>query len=80
MNGTVTRLRPRGVEVEMDSSVNELTDQDRFEVYRVVDTGELLIGTYFPKRQRGEKVINLNRVEGTDATHDPVVGDLVRQV
>lgn len=80
MNGTVTRLRPRGVEALMDSDTSNLTEQDQFEVYRVVDGSEVIVGTYFAKRSKGPNQINLNRVDGADAEEDPVVGDLVRSV
>lgn len=80
MNGKVTRLRPRGVEAEMDAPVDTLTADDRFEVYRMNGDAEVLVGTFYPKRSKGPNTINLNRVDGTDASVEAQLDDLVRQI
>lgn len=86
MNGTVVRLRPKGVEAEMDENTDNLTEDDTFEVYRVVDGVETVIGQCYPKRSKGTKLINLNWMTFKDILpktlppSDALIGDLVRKV
>lgn len=79
MNGTVVRLRPNGVEANMDSATNSLTDANQFQVYRVVDGNEVIVGTGFAKRSRGPNLICINPLDNTEF-NAPQVGDLVRSV
>lgn len=84
MNGTVARLRSRGVEALMDSDTSSIVMKEelRFEVYRVVNGVETVLATMFPKRSKGPNMINLNHTVGTmqNETAGLQVGDLVRSV
>jgi hypothetical protein len=79
MNGTVTRIRPRGVEATMDSPVDHVTDVNRFQVYRMDGTNEVIIGTFYPKRIKGPNVVNLNPVDGAEFGVAQM-GDLIRSI
>lgn len=94
MQGTVIRMRPRGVEAQMDSATDALTSDNRFQVYRVVDDNEVILGTFYAKRSRGPNLICLNVLgDGPGApgwsptAPSPIVtimvlelGDLVRSI
>jgi len=62
MQGTVVRMRPNGVEAQLDSATDSLTDADRFQVYRVVDGTETILGTFYARRSKGPNLICLNVV------------------
>jgi hypothetical protein len=80
MNGTVTRLRARGVEATMDEPVDTIVESDRFQVYRLdSNNNEVIVGVGFPKRPRGPNMINLNPIEGT-VFDEPLLGDLIRPI
>lgn len=79
MNGTVTRLRPMGIEATMESATDSLTNTDHFQVYRMDGDAEVLVGVGFAKRSKGPNLINLNAIEGS-SLGDAKIGDLVRPV
>lgn len=79
MNGTVTRLRPMGIEATMESATDALTGMDLFRVYRMDGDAEVLVGIGFAKRSKGANLINLNAVEGS-SLGDAKLGDLVRSI
>lgn len=80
MNGTVTRLRSRGVEATMDGDVSTILPEDTYQLYRHNSDGtEFIVGNTFPKRSRGPSLICLNAVDGTTLA-EPMLGDLVRKI
>jgi hypothetical protein len=94
MQGTVARMRPRGVEALMDSATNALTSDNQFQVYRIEDGNEVILGTFYAKRSKGPNLICLNVLGDSPGSPgwsptapSPVVvlmtiqvGDLVRSI
>ena len=82
MKGTVTRLRPRGVEALMDEATDTLVEGTPFRVYRLEGPLQGLIvelGTLTSKRSKGPNLICLNVADGSESTEFQI-GDLVESV
>jgi hypothetical protein len=82
MNGTVTRLRPRGVEATMNEATDTLEEGTPFRVYRWTGPNNLILeelGTLTSKRSKGPNLICLNKVDGTTYTEFQI-GDLVESI
>jgi hypothetical protein len=86
MRGTVTRLRPRGVEALMDGPTDTLEEGTQFRIYRSVNGQDFEVGTGYSRRSKGPNLICLNatpgRGNGEDLVqlNDPQIGDLVESI
>lgn len=60
MQGTVIRMRHKGVEALMDGPTDSLTQDNHFQVYHIVDGVETVLGTFYAKRSKGPNLICLN--------------------
>ena len=80
MKGTVTRLRPRGVEALMDEATDALEMGTPFRVYRMDGMVVVELATLYSKRSKGPNLICLNVAEGGADSIDFQVGDLVESI
>ena len=86
MNGTVVRLRPRGVEALMDESTDNMPEGTQFRIYRVVNGQDFEVGIGYSKRSKGPNLICINASPGLGngdpgaQFNDPQIGDLVVSV
>jgi len=73
MNGTVARIRRKGIEATLDGmpALN-----DTFQVHRVISSVDTVIWTGRVHRIKGDKI----RINTDTFTVQPEVGDLVRSV
>jgi len=80
MNGTVIRIRPRGVEVLVNSIADSLTSENKFEIYRISDSVETILATMCVRRIKDSNTVNLNYLDQTRQDVGIVLGDLVRLI
>ena len=79
MNGVVTQLKPRGFIAEMDSPTDGMEPGTRFQIYRVVDGGEVVVGTGVSRKAMPPSSLKVNP-DGSEPLGEVQVGDLVRSV
>lgn len=79
MNGTVAVLKRKGFLAVMDGPADTVPIGTRFEVYRVVDGVETIVGTGVSKVFRQPNLLKVNPEDGAELG-EPRLGDLVRQL
>lgn len=81
MHGTITTLKHRGVLATLDG-VPEIGDL--FEIYRIENGEEIILGTGYVRREKGE-AFNISPMDNENGSRGTLwvgvlVGDLVRSV
>lgn len=80
MQGTVIRVRPRGVHAQMDSDTSTIQPTDQFQLYRIVNGVEVNLATLTLRRHRNSNELTLNWVGGVPPAGTVLVGDLIRKL